>query len=203
MNRGKSVWNAEQSNAPFLLYTENMSNTTRAKLTENQKRSLVSMLSKNMPHKEIQDAFKKKFNRTVSSVSLTRLKNKHIEIITSAQKVAIEQTAIAAATLKDKSYRLLEHRMDAALEDEGDIAELRRKLRAGEISRADYDRDVQMYTQLSVTELTKIADVTHIHAKDEGGSNVPQDKAAMEMLLEGIRQGNTVQLVQIVGPKNH
>lgn len=178
-----------------------MSATTRTKLTQNQQRWIVKRLSLNKPHKEIRDEFLAKFERPVSSVTLSRLRGKHLGVITTTQKALVEQDAIQAAGLKNKAYKHLERRLDQAEEDETEVARLRRDWRNGLITRTEYEVAVRSYVTLSVSELTNIANMGHTHSKGEDDDSLkPTDRAALEMMLEGIRSGNPVQLVQILNP---
>lgn len=178
-----------------------MSATTRKKLSQNEQRWIVKRLSLNKPHKEIRDEFLKKFERPVSSVTLSRLRSKHLGVITTTQKALVEQDAIQAAGLKNKAYKHLERRLDQAEEDETEVEKLRRQWRLGMITRSEYEQAVRSYVTLSVSELTTIANMGHTHSKGEDDPNLkPTDRAALELMLEGIRSGNPVQLVQIMNP---
>ena len=178
-----------------------MSETIRKKLTPNEQRWIVKRLSLNKKHREIQAGFSEKFGRRVSTVTLSRLRAKHIGVITSTQNALVEAGAVQAAGLKNKAYRHLERRMDAAEEDETEVARLRQQWRDGILTRQEYEVAVRSYVTLSVAELTSIANMGHQHSRgdDEGGAK-PTDRTTLDLMAEAIRSGNTVQMVQIVKP---
>ena len=183
-----------------------MSENNRHRLSQNQQRWIVKRITLNKSHKEIQAEFTEKFSRTISSVTLTRLKRKHSLAITSHQMAIVEAGAVQAASLKNQSYRLLERRMNAAEADETHLEKLRRELQTGEITRKEYEWACRAYINLSVSDLTSIANMAQSHTKGEDDPNAgPQDSAALDILLEGIRSGNAVQLVQVLNPtiNNH
>lgn len=184
-----------------LLYTKNMSIVTRAPLSANQKRWIVKRITLNHKYNDIIREFEEKFDRRINSATIMRLKQRHLGAITQGQAQLVETGAIQAASLQQQSYRLLQRKMDRAEAHETDIQRLKRQYRDGEIEYDTLKRALETYEQLTVTELTNIANAAHAHSKGhEDDAPTPADAAAMHMLVEGIRSGNPVQLVQILNP---
>lgn len=174
---------------------------TRKPLSQNQKRWVVKRITENWKYADIIAEFEKKWQRRINTATIMRLKQKHLGSIQAGQSAIVEAGAIQAATLKQQSYRLMQHRMNRAEKDTTELDKLRLQWQNGEISDKEYDFQRSRYTELTVVELTKIADSAHNHAKgaDEEPPS-PGDKAALDMILEGIRSGNPVNLIQVLNP---
>lgn len=174
---------------------------TRKPLNGNQKRWVVKRITENWKYADIIDEFEKKWDRRINTATVMRLKQKYLGSIQSAQSAIVEAGAIQAATLKQQSYRLMQHKMNRAEADLTEIDKLRIQFQHGQITEKEYDVARSRYTELTVTELTKIADSAHNHSKgsDEEPPS-PGDKAALDMILKGIQSGNPVQLIQVLNP---
>lgn len=183
----------------LLLYTKTMSIVTRKPLSLNEKRWLVKRMTLNMKYADIIEKFEEKFGRTLNPITLSRLKQKQLGTITKAQAQIVEQGAIQAASLQQQSYRLLQHKMNNAEEDVTQLDKLRKQWRNGEITDKEYKKRRQLYEDMTVGELTNIANAAHMHSKGkEDDPHSPADDAAFNLLIEGIRAGNPVQVVQVL-----
>lgn len=152
--------------------------------------------------RQIKDKVSDRYSRTVHEVTISRIRKRHENDINDAQdKLAARSDIIGADVLKQKSYRLLNRKLERAEEDDSQIAVLRSQLQSGEIDRETYESEAKKYEVMTVAELTKIADSMHQHAKGgDGGGNVlsPEDQAVLELITKGLSQGNPLALVKVV-----
>lgn len=171
-----------------------------ARITAEQERFIVSQLTLALPYTAIQEKFLKKFNRTINPITLGRVRKKQLPAIIQGKQMIAEEGAVNATLLKQKSHRLLDARLEAAISDQTEIEKLRKQLQNGEISMATYKDKVAVYERLTVTELVKVSESMHTQAKGEDDDVVsPQDQAALAALIAGIQSGNPVQLIQVLG----
>lgn len=153
---------------------------------------------------EIIKKFEERYHRRINPSTIIRLKKQQAVAIGEAHDVlAVQSEIVGASALKQKTHRLLNNRLDRAIEDESEIDVLRAKLKAGEIDKDEFDREAARYEVLTITELTKLSDSMHQQAKnsDEDPSLTPQDQAALQLLMQGINSGNPLQLIQVLNPK--
>lgn len=118
---------------------------------------------------------------------------------------ASKSEIVGANALRQKSYRLLDRKLDRAINDDSEIDVLRAQLKAGEIDRKTFDFECAKYEVMTTRELTQIVDTMNKHGKgeDDSAALTPQDQALLSMIMQGINSGNPVQLVQILNPQIH
>lgn len=177
---------------------------TGGPLPQHQRDYIVQLLALGNTKPEIIDKFEERYKRRINPSTIIRLKKQQKEEIAEAHDVlAVRSEVVGANALKQKTHRLLNNRLDRAIEDETVIDQLRAQLKAGEITRDQFDRECARYEVLTITELTKLSDSMHQQAKnsDEDPSLTPQDQAALQLLMQGINQGNPLQLIQVLNPK--
>jgi len=153
---------------------------------------------------QIATKFLEKYGRTINLRTITRIWKESRDEMDEAQKSIINQgmTLVTGDALKQRSYTLLERRMKRAESDETEIEKLRIKMRAGEITEAQFNIDCRNYEQLTINELVKVADMGFVHGQKsgEGPALTPEDQAALALLTEGLKNGNPFQLIQVVNP---
>lgn len=160
---------------------------------------MLKRITLRMPHRHIARDFEDKFGRPISPVTVARLRKRHLLAITSAQSQIVESAAIDAAALKQQSYRLLERKMGNAEDDATELDKLRSQFQRGDIDEEVYKAKRKLYSELTVTELTNIANATFSHTKgQEAPPPSATDVAAMQSLVEGIKSGNPVALIQVL-----
>lgn len=170
-----------------------------ARLTAEQNAFIVKELTLGAIYAEIQERFEKRFKRSVGDITLTRIKQKNQAVIANSRDAIAADGAASARKIKQKSYELLEGRLDDALADADRIRELRQQLRDGEINEVQYKNKVALHEQLTITELTKVSEAMNSQSKGEKDDPItPQDQAALAALLAGIQAGNPVQLIQVL-----
>lgn len=175
--------------------------TTRKQLNPNQKAWLIKRIALHHNYRDICREFKEKFGRSVNPMTLSRLKRRHIDIVTSAQSRIVASGAIEATTIKQQSYRLIQRKMDKAEVDMTDLDKLRKDFREGVIDEKEYKRRKQTYETITIGELTNVANAAHAHAKGiEDDAARPEDAAALKMLVASIQSGNPVNLIQMLNP---
>lgn len=175
--------------------------TTRRHLNPNQKSWIIKRITLNNSYTEIKKEFQIKFGRSLNIMTISRLKNKHIDVVTAGKNKIIENAAIESAAIKQQSYRLLARKMDRAEEDMTELDKLRRLFQTGQIDSKEYKRRRTLYEDLTVSELTNVANAAHSHMKGiEDEAARPEDAAALKMLVASIQSGNPVNLIQMLNP---
>lgn len=172
-------------------------------LPQYQREYIVQLLALGNTKPEIIKKFEERYGRRIHPTTIIRLKKQNKNNIDDAHDVlAANSELVGAAAIKQKTYRLLDRKLDRAIEDETEIDKLRARFRAGEIDRLEFEKEVAVYEVLAVGELTKIADSMHQHSK-AGGDDPPMspaDHAALQMLMAGINNGNPMALIQVLNP---
>lgn len=175
-----------------------------APLPQYKREYITSLLALGNTKAQIIAKVKKRYGHEIHPTTITRLKKQNALAIADAHDhIAAGSEIVGAAALKQKSYRLLDRKLDRALEDDSEIDKIRLKFRSGEIDKDEFDKEVARYEVLTINELTKVADSMHTHlktAEDEQPLS-PQDQAAMKMIMEGIKSGNPTVLVQALNPQ--
>lgn len=177
-----------------------------APLQEHQRQYIVSLLALGNTKPEIIKKFNERYHRKIHPTTIIRLKKQQGIAIGEAHDVlAAKSEIVGANALKQKTYRLLDRKLDRAIDDDTEIDQLRAKLKAGEIDRKEFDYECAKYEVLTVRELTQIADTMNKHGKGEedDGALSPQDQAMLQMIMQAINSGNAVNLVQVVNPQIH
>ena len=175
-----------------------------APLKLHQKQYIIQLLALGNTKRQINEKLKERYKRTVHPDTIMRIKKKHeLEIADAHDVIAAGSEMVGATALKQKTYRLINRKLDRAIEDESDIDRLRAQLKAGEITKSQFDTEVARYEVLTINELAKLSDAMHTQSKnsDEDGALTPQDQAALQLLVEGIRSGNPMQLIQVLNPQ--
>ncbi len=193
------------SAAYHLLYNKLMATKTRATgtLPQHQRDYIVQLLALGNTKPEIIKKFDQKYGRRIHPTTIIRLKKQQAVGIAEAHDVLASRSEIVgAAALKQKTYRLINNRLDRAIEDESEIDRLRARFRAGEIDAKEFEMESARYEALTISELTKLSDAMHDQSKGDDDSNTlsPQDHAALSMLMQGINNGNPLQLIQVLNP---
>lgn len=155
----------------------------------------------------IQQKFLEKYGRTLNERTVTRLRAENRLKLDEAKNSIINQgmTLVSGDALKQKAYSLINHKLRHAEDDESEIEKIRIKFKAGEITKHEYDVQVARYERLTVNELVKIAEMgfEHAHKGNESGALTPEDQAALTLLTEGLKNGNPMQLIQVLNPNFH
>lgn len=168
------------------------------RLTTEQRAFVVNKLASGRTQSEIIEAFEAEFDRSIVKQTISKIrKQSQYQIETTAQ--SIEDRAISTAkAIKARSYTLIDSKLKRALADEDKLLTLRQRYLDSEITWKEYQHQLHGFTELTTNELVKIADTMHNHTKKDEDEAPSADRAALEALVEGIRSGNPVQLVQIL-----
>lgn len=178
--------------------------TGKGPLPQHQRDYIVQLLALGNTKPEIIEKFEERYKRRINPSTIIRLKKQQKSEIAEAHDVlAVRSEIVGANALKQKTHRLINNRLDRAIEDESEIDKLRAQLKAGEITRDMFDKECARYEVLTISELTKLSDAMHNQAKggDEDPVLSPQDQAALQMIMQGINNGNPLQLIQVLNPK--
>ena len=182
-----------------------MATKTRAvgPLPQYQRDYIVQLLALGNTKPQIIEKFEVRYGRRINPTTITRLKARQRDAVSDAHEVmANSSPMVGADALKQKTYKLINNRLDRAIEDESEIDKLRARFRAGEIDKKEFEMEAARYEVLTINELTKLSDAMHDQSKgsDDDPNLSPQDHAALSMLVSGIQNGNPVQLIQVLNP---
>lgn len=164
---------------------------------------IVNLFALGHDRPSIQKKIWEDYGRKVHLDTLSHIKRRYGKNIEDAHNhLATSLDTVGAAAIKAKAYRQIDRRLSRAEEDQSKIDELRTQLKAGEITKKEFNIEVARYEVLTTNELIKIADTMHSHTRreDEPGQLSPADQAALQMLVAGIQSGNPVQLIQVLNP---
>jgi hypothetical protein len=170
-----------------------------------EKDFIIHMGTLGSTRKEIVADFKKRYGRPLHTRTITLLWRENRERMDEARRALItpQMQNLTGDLLKRKSYGLIKRRLDRAEADESEIERIRLRFKAGQISKHEFDEQVARYEQLTITELVKLADMGAEHARknNDGPTLTPEDQAALSLLTEGLKNGNPLQLIQVINPK--
>lgn len=169
-----------------------------------QREYIVQLLALGNTKPEIIKKFEERYKRRINPSTIIRLKKQQATAIHEAHDVlAVQSEIVGANALKQKTHRLINNKLDRAIADESEIDKLRAQLKAGEISAKEFDIECARYEVLTISELTKLSDAMHNQGKtsDEDPTLSPQDQAALQLLMQGMNNGNPLQLIQVLNPK--
>lgn len=173
----------------------------RTPLNSTQTQYVVKCLTLGNTHKEIQKKFDLRYERKLNLITIGRIKKRHLETIGAGKTAIVHDGTVKAATLKQKSYQLIEAKLDAALEDNTELQKLRKEFQSGTLSESTYKQKRALYEELTINELSKISESLHNQGKDDKADpTTPQDQAAMAALLEAVKLGNPINLIQMLNP---
>jgi len=172
-----------------------------APLKQNEVALIVQSISLGDTRAETMAKFTKEFGRTINEITVSRVKARNLALIASTRQQIVNTGAITALRLKERSYKIIDRRLNRAEADESEIDKLRVQLQKGEITQAVFKEKVAVYEQLTLNELIKVAD--HAVVASKGQDDDPPsaaDQAAFAMLVQGIKSGNPIQLIQVLNP---
>lgn len=174
------------------------------KLPPYQRDYIIQLLALGNTADQISEKVREKYDRPLALSTVYLIKRQKADQIAEAQNsIATSREIIAAPLIRQKSYRRLNRRLDKTEADETKIDQLRKQWQAGEINEAKFHAEVVKYEVMSTNELIKMADMSHTHAR-QGSEDEPltaADQAALSLLVEGLKSGNPMQLIQVLNPK--
>ena len=175
-----------------------------APLKRHERNYVVQLLALGNTVKEITAKFEDRYKHSIHQTTISRIKSQNAVAISDAHEVLAGSSEIVGANaLKQKTYKLIDKKLDRAIEDDDQIAILRQQLKAGEIDQEFFNIEYAKLEKISIRELTAIADSMHQHAKqgDEEPVLSAADQAALQLLMKGINSGNPLTLVQVLNPQ--
>ena len=129
------------------------------KLDGNTETQVVAMLARGDTHQQISDWLKTEKGIDYTPAAVGVLKKRNEEGISFMKGELLKHETTMAATILDKSRRLLNTRLDKALSLEDTLKVLRKKYDDGEITDKEYyhDIDIELRSRLTVQELTQLS----------------------------------------------
>lgn len=160
---------------------------------------MIKELTLGVSKTDIAAKFPAQFDRTLSMKTIARIEMASKNQIDLGKETIVREGTTSAIGIKRKAYDLIERRVDRALSDDDQIAQLRLDLRSGKITEPEFKRKKELYEELTINELVKLSDAMHAQGKNEKDDPPsPQDMAALSALMAGIKAGNPVQLIQFL-----
>ncbi len=151
----------------------------------------------------IQADFEQRYGRPTTKDAISRLRKAKAEVIKDAQNALVTQgDQLAPGAINHRANKAIVKELDRHEEDSGFIDDLRRQLHDGIINRAKFDQEVTKYEALTIAELVKISDSMHKQSLKSSNTDplTPADQAAFMLLMEGLKNGNPMQLIQVLNP---
>lgn len=169
-----------------------------APIPANIEESIVKQLVRKKAHKDIVAHVKKEFDRHVNIQTIGKIRARNLERITNAQSLVQTNAAVQAIDIQNRAYRLLDKKLERAEVQDDEMEKIRKKYRDGQIDHAEYRRRIEAYENVTIGQISQVLTSVKEDKNAPKGVISPEDQAALELLAEGIRSGNPVNLIQIL-----
>lgn len=168
------------------------------KLDGNTETQVVAMLARGDTHQQILNWLEQEKGITVSLPTIGLIKRRNEEGINFMKSQLVKHETTIAATILEKSRRLIDRQLDKALSVDDELRSLRDRFEAGEITDDAYYRDVEVVlrNRLSVHELTSLSKEHFNQSQVEAGkptsiTETPeQAKQHLSVLLAAIAKND-------------
>lgn len=158
---------------------------------------VVKHLATGAGRKEIVELVKKEFDREIHPMTVYNISKRESTTVEVMQNQIIKDAAVSASSLKNKANNLLARKLDMAENDMDKIQELREDYRNGIITKHEFDVQMATFEKITVNELATISKEATAQMKAEDPNEpTAQDAAALAMMLEAIRAGNPINIIQ-------
>jgi hypothetical protein len=179
------------------------------KLDTTLKMKVLAYMARGERYQAIIDMLQKDHGISYTMGGLSLLRKRHTETISEMERIVLEQEMADTSTIRNKSLKLLNRKLDQASTDELEMAALDQQYRDGNLDLATYKRKKQGLLRLNIKELTEVSREMAAQQRLALGSkkNTPgpdalpaggMDPAAIEQLTTAIKDGNTVELTKLV-----
>lgn len=178
------------------------------KLDGNTESQVVAMLARGDTQQQIVDWLSEEKGISYSIAAVGVLKKRNAEGITFMQKELTKHETTIAATLLDKSRRLIDRKLDKALNVEEELQKLRKSYDAGDMTAENYYREVDIVLRntLSVKDLTALSKEAFNQSQIEAGkptsiTETPeQAKQYLSAILTAIAAGDDAATLKALFP---
>lgn len=164
------------------------------KLDGNTESQVVAMLARGDTHQQIVDWLDKEKGISMSLANIGVIKKRNEEGMNFIKTELMKHEQTVAATILDKTRRLINSRLDKALTLEETLKKLRDSFDSGDITDSEYYRqvDIELKNRLTVQELTSLSKESFNQSQIEAGKptsiteSPEQAKAHLQTLLAAI-----------------
>lgn len=178
------------------------------KLDGNTESQVVAMLARNDTQQQVVDWLKQEKGISMSIANIGVIKKRNSEAISFMRKELTKHETTLAATILDKSRRLIDKKLDKALSIEEELTALRKKFDDGEMTDENYYRevDIVLRNRLSVQELNSLSKEAFNQSQIEAGkptsiTETPeQAKQSLGVLLAAISKGDDAAVLAALFP---
>jgi hypothetical protein len=178
------------------------------KLDLNTETQVVAMIARGDNYQKILDWLEREKGVSITKTTLTRIKERNAEGLDFMRKELVKHETTMAGTILEKSRRLIDQRLDRALNLDEEIAELRSKLDNEEIDEREYYSmlDTLLRSQLTVAELNSLTKESFNQSQVEAGrptsitENPQQARANLESLLSAIQSNDQSKMLKAIFP---
>ena len=180
---------------PVLLYNKSMGKVTPTKI----QRFVVKHLAVGDTRDEIVAKVKKEYNFDLHAMTVYAIGKRRHEEVNTIRAAILKETATTAAQLKTKANNLIGRKLDKATADFDEIQKIRQEFRNGFITKHEYDIQMKTLETMTVGELAQISKEASTQVKAEDPNEpTAQDAATLALMLEAIRSGNPINIIQAV-----
>lgn len=168
--------------------------SAKKKLDGQTETQVVAMLARGDTHQQIVDWLNTEKGVSLSIATVGLIKGRNEEGIKFMKGELLKHETTMAATILEKSRRLIDKRLDKALSLEDTLKQLKQRFESGEIDDKTYyhEVDIELRNRLSVTELTALSKEHFNQSQLEAGKptgiveSPAQAKAYIEQLVRAI-----------------
>lgn len=169
-----------------------------APIPENIEESIVRQLVQKKSYKDIVKHINDKFERKINVQTVGRIRNRNLERIINARELVVKNAAVQAIDIQQRAYRLLDKKLERAEVQDDEMEKIRKKYRAGLLSRGEYLAEIESYEQVTLSQIAQVLGSVKDDKKAGAPEMTPADTAALQLMVEGIKAGNPINLVQIL-----
>lgn len=178
------------------------------KLDGNTESQVVAMLARNDTQQQVIDWLKEEKGIKMSIASIGVIKKRNTEAIAFMRKELTKHETTIAATILDKSRRLIDKKLDKALSIEDELAALRKSFDSGQMTDDQYyhEVDIVLRNRLTVQELNALSKEAFNQSQIEAGkptsiTETPeQAKQALTAILSAIAAGDEAAALKALFP---
>lgn len=166
------------------------------------------MLARGDTHQQIVDWLDKEKGISMSIANIGVIKKRNQEGVTFMRGELLKHEQTVAATILDKSRRLINSRLDRALSLEETLKDLRDRYETGDIDDTEYYHrvDIELRNRLTIQELTALSKESFNQSQIEAGKptsiteSPEQAKAHLQTLLIAIAKRDDAATLQALFP---
>lgn len=177
----------------------------KPRLSTQTETQIIAMIARGDTYGAIQQAFKLK-DESISISTISTVKKRNLEALKYMQGVIVEQSTNQSTKILAKSRELIDRKLDRALKQDDEIAEIKQKFEDGELESSEFMHLLDRATkhELTVTELTSLTREMFNQSQVEQGKptsisdNPAQAKENLKTLLEAINNKNETAILEAI-----